>query len=178
MVKRRVLIPLDGSDFRSQALSVVCRVFDPESTEVMLLLAEPVAGISGEEARYYHGLAEDLWYYPGASYHDQTLEKQEELREERAKRLQKDAVRLRKAGYVVCTKVRTGSLATAIIEVTQTARVDIIAMVTRGRTGLARFLFGSVADEVLRSVSVPVMMIRSPAGESKDSPVNGGELHY
>lgn len=175
-MKRRLLIPLDGTEFRSKALSVVRRVFDPESTEVFLLLVEPIGGLAGEEARHYHGLAEDMWYYSGGVYHEFTMNELEDLREERAERLQKDAVQLRKAGYQVCTKIRTGDLASSIIEVTQSANIDIIAMVTRGRTGLSRMLFGSVADRVLRNVSIPVMMIRSPGSESDEAVLDEGAL--
>ncbi|MEZ4660969.1 MAG: universal stress protein [Caldilineaceae bacterium] len=168
-MRRRVLIPLDGTEFRSKALSVVCRVFDPENTDVFLLLVEPIDGLASDEARHYHGLAEDMWYYSGGVYHEYTVHEFENLREERAERLQKDAVRLRKAGYHVCTKMRTGDLAASIIEVAQTSKIDIIAMVTRGRTGLSRMLFGSVADQVLRRVEIPVMMIRSPASEQEEA---------
>lgn len=176
-MRRRILIPLDGTEFRSQALSVVCRVFDPESTDIFLLLVEPIGGLASEEARHYHGLAEDMWYYSGGVYHEFALHEHENLREDRAERLQKDAVRLRKAGYHICTKIRTGDLAASIIEVAQTSHIDIIAMVTRGRTGLSRMLFGSVADQVLRSVSIPVMMLRSPASEDEEPVVNRKQVH-
>ena len=171
-MRRRILIPLDGTEFRSQALSVVRRVFDPDTTDVFLLLVEPIGGLATEETRHYHGLAEDMWYYSGGVYHEFALDEHINVREERAERLQKDAVRLRKAGYHVCTKIRTGDLADSIIEVTQTSHIDIIAMVTRGRTGLSRMLFGSVADQVLRSVSIPVMLLRSPAGEQEEVAAN------
>ena len=37
--------------------------------------------------------------------------------------------------------------------------VDLVVMSTRGRTGLARFVFGSVAQKVLQGVRVPVMLV-------------------
>ena len=40
---------------------------------------------------------------------------------------------------------------------------DVIALETHGRGGLARLLVGSVADKVLRSASVPVLIHRRPA---------------
>lgn len=37
--------------------------------------------------------------------------------------------------------------------------VDLVVMSTRGHTGLARFVFGSVAQKVLQAVRVPVMLV-------------------
>ncbi|MEL6152080.1 MAG: universal stress protein, partial [Chloroflexota bacterium] len=37
--------------------------------------------------------------------------------------------------------------------------VDLVIMSTRGHTGLARFVFGSVAQKVLHGVRVPVMLV-------------------
>ncbi|MBI3966941.1 MAG: universal stress protein, partial [Chloroflexi bacterium] len=36
---------------------------------------------------------------------------------------------------------------------------DLIAMATHGRTGVARWLFGSVADQVVRTTDEPVLLI-------------------
>jgi len=41
---------------------------------------------------------------------------------------------------------------------------DLIAMSTHGRTGVRRVLFGSVAESVLRTAAVPVLMVRMAAG--------------
>ena len=38
--------------------------------------------------------------------------------------------------------------------------VDLVVMSTHGRSGLARFLFGSVAQKVMQGVEAPVMLVR------------------
>jgi nucleotide-binding universal stress UspA family protein len=38
-------------------------------------------------------------------------------------------------------------------------------MTTHGRTGLGRFLFGSVAESVLRRTAIPVLLIRTVESE-------------
>ena len=40
--------------------------------------------------------------------------------------------------------------------------VDLIAISTHGRSGISRWVWGSVADRVLRSACVPVLMVRAP----------------
>jgi nucleotide-binding universal stress UspA family protein len=48
--------------------------------------------------------------------------------------------------------------------------VDLILMATHGRSGVSRWVRGSVADRILRAASVPVLMIRAP-GTATDKPV-------
>jgi nucleotide-binding universal stress UspA family protein len=40
--------------------------------------------------------------------------------------------------------------------------VDLIIIATHGRSGVSRWVWGSVADHILRSACVPVLMIRAP----------------
>ncbi|MDI6858641.1 MAG: universal stress protein [Dehalococcoidia bacterium] len=56
-------------------------------------------------------------------------------------------------------EVRFGSPGEEIIKAATEYGSDIIAMATRSRRGLARLMFGSVADEVLRESHVPVLLI-------------------
>jgi nucleotide-binding universal stress UspA family protein len=46
----------------------------------------------------------------------------------------------------------------------------LIAMSTHGRTGLGRLFLGSVAERVLRSVSVPMLLWKPPAGLREPGP--------
>lgn len=54
-----------------------------------------------------------------------------------------------------------GPSAFAIVDYARTHAVDVIIMGTHGRTGLARFALGSVADGVLRSAHVPTFTLRA-----------------
>ncbi|MEO0562991.1 MAG: universal stress protein, partial [Chloroflexota bacterium] len=49
--------------------------------------------------------------------------------------------------------------ATLICDYINGEDVDLVVMSTRGHTGLARFVFGSVAQKVLQGVRVPVMLV-------------------
>ena len=54
-----------------------------------------------------------------------------------------------------------GPAADAILAAAAALDADLIAMATRGRTGLNRLLFGSVAEAVLREAAVPVVLVRT-----------------
>lgn len=60
-----------------------------------------------------------------------------------------------------CTHVLRGSdIADTIEQLARRQHVDIIVMSTRGRTGLARLVLGSVAADVVRKTNLPVILVR------------------
>jgi nucleotide-binding universal stress UspA family protein len=62
--------------------------------------------------------------------------------------------------------VEDGDPATAILQVAQERQCDLIVMGSHGRTGLARLLMGSVAEQVVRGALCPVMTVKIPAETS------------
>jgi nucleotide-binding universal stress UspA family protein len=56
--------------------------------------------------------------------------------------------------------VGSGDPAEAILGYALQKNIDLIAMTTHGRSGLARFLFGSVAATVVRKAQLPVLLTR------------------
>jgi nucleotide-binding universal stress UspA family protein len=86
-------------------------------------------------------------------------------------------------GNRVQLSVRYGHPAAEIIDLAQELADPVIAMTTHGRGGLGRWLYGSVADRVVRGAGVPVLLIRSgiPAREQGMFrrlmvPLDGSEL--
>ena len=65
------------------------------------------------------------------------------------------------SGLAVEHEVRVGSAATAILELAESAHIDVIAMATHGRTGLQRWVYGSVADKVLSGARLPILLVRA-----------------
>jgi nucleotide-binding universal stress UspA family protein len=61
--------------------------------------------------------------------------------------------------------VLTGYAARDLIDFAEEHGTGLIAMATHGRTGLERFLIGSVAEKVIRSASCPVFTVK-PFGKS------------
>ena len=74
--------------------------------------------------------------------------------------------RLTKEGLDVETRVLTGRPAETITDFAQREKVDLIALATHGRSGVSRWVFGSVADRLVRSLSIPVLLIRPKDFES------------
>ncbi len=70
------------------------------------------------------------------------------------------AAPLRRAGYWVIVHLAWGRVADAILAYAEAIQADLIAMATHGRSGLSRWLLGSVADEVVRHAPVPVLLVR------------------
>jgi nucleotide-binding universal stress UspA family protein len=63
-------------------------------------------------------------------------------------------------GVAIETIVREGPVAEAIVRAAEEEQVDVIAMATHGRSGLQRAVYGSVAEQVLRSATKPVLLVR------------------
>lgn len=57
-------------------------------------------------------------------------------------------------------------VASEILRVARELAVDAIVLGTHGRTGLAHFLLGSVAERVIRAATVPVVTVRDPRPEA------------
>lgn len=55
------------------------------------------------------------------------------------------------------------------------ASIDLVVMTTHGRSGLRRVLLGSVADELIRSTSLPVILVRPGEGASTEAERTGQE---
>jgi nucleotide-binding universal stress UspA family protein len=68
---------------------------------------------------------------------------------------------LREDGLNVKCATGIGQAGQAIISYAREKDVKIIAIATKGHAGLKRWLFGSVADEVLRDAGRPVLIIKS-----------------
>jgi nucleotide-binding universal stress UspA family protein len=143
---KHVLIPLDGSLLSRTALQVAVHSLDTHcSITLLTAVAVPEMPIYGD--------APIINFEPDASA---TLEA---LRENASAYLRGAAERLRAQGYTVTTLVETGEPAQTIIRVADEYNVDMMIMSTHGRTGLTRWMFGSVTNRVLSMTSRPVLVI-------------------
>lgn len=144
---QRVLLPLDGSSTGEDAIGRAVAVAGDAAAFVLLHVMQPVIYFASEP----HSLV-----YPGETAMRAAIERY----------LESVVTPLRDSGLHVDTAViRHAQPAQAIVEFAESTGADMIAMETRGRTGVDRLIMGSVADKVLRAVSIP-MLLHRPRAES------------
>jgi nucleotide-binding universal stress UspA family protein len=142
----RVLVPLDGSELAEVALGPAREI-----------AAGPGAGLS--LLRAVQPLA-----YTEADGAAEVLRLQEEVELADASRYLEDVAARQPAGLeAVSLHTVVGQPATQINEIARGQRVDLIAMATHGRGGLARLVLGSVATNVLQHTNVPLLLVRPSA---------------
>lgn len=148
-VTGRILVPLDGSHTSEAILPVVERLAGPRDLKIALLeVIEPIPSAVRSETPL--GMEELI-----------------SVRQGDAERyLAKVAEPLRNRGLRVEWAVESGRPAERIAAVAAEERADLITMVTHGRSGLGRFFLGSVAEGVLRSAAMPVLLFK--AGERSE----------
>jgi nucleotide-binding universal stress UspA family protein len=142
---RRILVPLDGSPMAEQILPTVTPVAQALGAELVLFQV-PIAHVSG----WMTG----EWYLP-------VLGALDTAEDEAQAYLSTVAGRMEEHGLDVATATSIGAVADCIVEYAEANHVDLIAMCTHGRTGLARWALGSVADRVLRASGTPILLMRA-----------------
>ena len=167
MSRRKVLVPLDGSDFSRMAFRGLARLFDSETTQVTLVHVAPIPEGTPHPIPEPIVLAGYGQWPRGAA--KQSLFSSQEWESARAEVLPKmddDAERLRQAGFQVARVVRFGDPAQEIADLVEGEEFDAVVMATHGRSGLPRALLGSVAESVLHMVLTPVVMVRATDKEN------------
>lgn len=168
-MKRKILIPLDGSAFSRRILKHVLRYFSPRHHNLVLLrVSDRPRGMTAHPKRVVDAYAGDRIAPQYESERDVTLSEHpifdsqqfESVLAQCTDELLREQSRLARAGFEVETAVRFGDPAREIVEFAREENVDAIAMTTHSRSGLSAVLLGSVAEYVLRQVSVPVMLLR------------------
>lgn len=144
-----ILVATDGSEPAQKALQHAARLAASMGARLhVLCVVQTGFSPAGPE-------------YPTQAYAD-LVESRRQTAQDLVDPLVKELVAdgLEAIGYV-----REGKRASeAIVETARHEEVDLIVIGTHGRSGLQRFLLGSVAEGVLRSAEVPVMAIRADAG--------------
>jgi len=168
MAKRKVLIPLDGSEFSRQIVRVVRTFFEPKDVRLVLFRAAYPPSVATDVAPqdvFVGNLPMSGSYDAYSSTLDaeftEAAKERETYRSQLMDELQRDAEQLQKEGYTVSSEVHFGDPAQRIIDYVNDEGVDLVAMATHGRSGIGRLVLGSVAERVLRGVSVPVLLMRS-----------------
>ncbi len=139
---KKILVPLDGSSLAEAVLPHAQALAKSENAEIVLLSVPMVPSI--DYLARTPALANKII---------------EDTEIETEKYLEKEEARLKEEGAKVTSLIREGPIPEMILKVADEVHADVIAMSTHGRSGIQRWLMGSVADRVVRHSHIPVMLI-------------------
>lgn len=142
---KHILVPLDGSELAELALAHAFSLAELSQSDVTLLqVILPIDHVISDE--------EHLIYV------DQQWANQREFALTYLKKIcKRDGPR----NIKIHLAVEMGSPAETIIDYAHEKPIDLVVMATHGRSGLQRWVYGSVADKVLRGANVPVLLVRA-----------------
>lgn len=142
----RLVLPIDGSALAEQSLPFATAV--AQRLGVPLLLARSVNAAEMMPPAVGMGEAIPFQVYDEA---------EREMRQEAEQYLANVAAKLRSGGQNVSAQVLFGPPAAAISEITHPG--DVVILVSHERTGIARWLMGSVAEQLVRIDECPVILV-------------------
>jgi nucleotide-binding universal stress UspA family protein len=140
----RVLVPLDGSPVAESVLPYASAIARAFGAELILL-------------RVTHGPS-TVYPLPESI---PVLAAQAESNEHEARAyLLKSRMKLERDGLRVRLMTIQPPVAEAILDVAREEQVSLIAMTTHGRSGVRRWIYGSVAERVLHGAATPILLVR------------------
>ena len=161
----RVLVPLDGSTTALQVLpyaKVIAR-----STGAAIALLQSLNEFPRELiTTVSHSVMTPKSFPPPAEAWMQL--KASALAAAQAK-LEQEAAHLKAEGFQVTTITVEEDAADAIVQEAEKDPGTLIAISTHGRSGIGRWMMGSVTDKVVRQAINPVLVVRARAGEVTSS---------
>lgn len=139
---RRIVVPLDGSPLAEKALLHVLQVASPSSTELVL--------VNVIETYRYSAATMEMAPIDVLSYVRSGIDAY----------MEEQRCQLEAQQYTVRTRILEGDAAEGILGVADAINADLILMTTHGRSGVARWALGSVAERVLHHAKQPVWLVR------------------
>lgn len=151
-----ILVPLDGSERAERAVPVAACIARASSARITLLQALPMPAPAGA--------------FPATSM--LTASQLAARQSAAADYLARIAGCPLLSGLEVSTRLATDTPAAAILDTARESQADLIVLCSHGRSGLSRWMLGSVAEHVARQSTVPVLVLREsgpiPTGPHPD----------
>ncbi len=151
---RRLVVPLDGSEYGAAALPTAKSLSQVLKAKMELLRV--VVPSSPQRSDFL-------------SFTDTTIEEliaQAEKGQQQRIAAAEDYLHhveelLKESGHAVSTTVILGAPAERILDYAEENEIDLICMSSHGRSGITRWIFGSVTEKVLHTGKVPVLVVHS-----------------
>jgi universal stress protein A len=146
MTPRRILVATDFSGCSKEAIDSAARLAACFSSELFLLhvFEPPFYTLEGRDTRIHPEV--DRWV--------------RELREKESKKLDGEVEAVKRRGINVRPHFKEGSPLVEILNVAEEIGADLVVLGTHGRTGIDRFVMGSVAERVIRKAPCSVLVVR------------------
>jgi nucleotide-binding universal stress UspA family protein len=146
MNRMKILLAIDGSKFSDAAVQAVITQAHPKNTEVHVLhVVEPPNLLISREMGGFDPALEAVW--ESENKHAKVL-------------VEKTTETLRSHELKVSSAVEPGDPKSVIIDVSKKWHADLIVIGSHGRTGLDRFLMGSVSEAIVRHAHCSVEVVR------------------
>lgn len=147
---KRILVPLDGSELAERALPHAIEIARCMGSQLWLVRVSLYQGYAYSPA------------WDGPPYSEERLEAD---RRAAAEYLDQVRTQYNCRDLTGLTEVLLGPVAETIIDYALSKNFDLIVMSTHGRSGLSRWVMGSVTDKVVRGAHCPTLIIRGSAAE-------------
>ncbi|CAN5624768.1 universal stress protein [soil metagenome] len=144
---RRILVPLDGSPLAEQALPEAVALAQATGAELLLLQVIQTFDEGNKHILFKNEAEAQVafaqWQTSAATYLEQVAQ----------------PIQAQKVVYIC--RALAGNVVEMIIDTVETDGIDLLVISTHGRSGLRRWMYGSVANKVLRGVSCPLLVIHN-----------------
>ena len=149
----KILVTVDGS----------------KQSEVVILYVEELASKIRSEVVLLHVLEPSYYIFTvGGFQYDAYSEKQRNsMKAFYGDYLEGKANKFRGRGITTKYQVMFGIVAEVIIDFSDKIKADFVAMSTHGRSGVSRWVLGSVAERVLRAGNTSLLLVREPGAKTE-----------
>jgi nucleotide-binding universal stress UspA family protein len=153
---KRILVPVDGSPTSNLGIGAAVQLARENKSKLRLVhVVDELVAVSTPEAAAIVGDAMN------------------QLRDAGRSVLAKAVARVKKAGFnaeSALVESVGGRPADFVVKEAKKWKADVIVIGTHGRSGLERMVMGSAAEEILRSTTIPVLLVRAPLKVSRPAP--------
>ncbi|WP_405286913.1 universal stress protein [Methanobrevibacter sp.] len=138
---KKILLPTDGSGYAEQEVDRVSNLISDGGEIIILSVAGKLTSSAFQRRK--------------------NIRKVNEVLKKEAETAVANMEKLFDSSLNVKTMVRVGFAAEVIIEVAKEENVDLIVISASGKSGLHRFILGSVAEEVLTKADGDVLLVHN-----------------